>query len=396
MNALQQGLMTVFMPLLGRLCDLSHCKRLLAASGGMSMMLSVAVTVFLPQYFVLQFLNQVPLAYGFAMMMVSMGALTLGTMEPENFSQQVSLNNVGLQTGFVVGAISMGLFSFFGPEDTLEDGSTAKSAAWSAVPLSFAFVLIAATQLIRPETIDHVRAAGGKAEGKAGHDPKTDVEARGTEVAPVYSKRVLWQLMLLSFTFNLANMAVMQLIVQRGAGMMPDLAIPFCCVAICVGNGSMLVCCALGGKVVDKWGRKPLLLISCGNIGIRALLCALNDSYWVSRGGSPWAFLVPIQVMDGIGAGLWGMLLTIVTEDITRGGGGFNVTFGCAQGMFTLGAVASSAAGGYFASACGFSAAFAVLGFVGLTVFVQMLLFPETMHAEEPSTKSDDTVPLVR
>ena len=67
------------------------------------------------------------------------------------------------------------------------------------------------------------------------------------------------------------------------------------------------------------WGRKPLFLAGFAILPIRAALYTLSDnSFW----------LVGVQVLDGVGAGIFGALTPLVVADIMRGTGRYNLALG--------------------------------------------------------------------
>ena len=62
----------------------------------------------------------------------------------------------------------------------------------------------------------------------------------------------------------------------------------------------------------DRIGRKPLLLVAVAALAARGLLLA-------SSGNAGW--LLAVQVLDGVGIGLFDALLPLVLADIMRGTG---------------------------------------------------------------------------
>ena len=68
----------------------------------------------------------------------------------------------------------------------------------------------------------------------------------------------------------------------------------------------------LVGRYADVWGRKPLLLVGFAALPLRGVLYTLVPD--------PVA-LVAIQVLDGVGAGIFGAVFPVVVADVTRGSG---------------------------------------------------------------------------
>ncbi len=105
----------------------------------------------------------------------------------------------------------------------------------------------------------------------------------------------------------------------------------------------------LVGRKADAWGRKPLFLAGFAVLPIRGLLFALaNDPYAI----------VAIQILDGVGAGIFGALFYIVVSDFTRGTGRFNLAQGASAASWGLGAALSNGVAGMIVNGFGFSAAF--------------------------------------
>ena len=126
----------------------------------------------------------------------------------------------------------------------------------------------------------------------------------------------------------------------------------------------------LVGARADAIGRKPLFLVAFGVLAFRGALYTLsNDSYW----------LVGVQMLDGIGAGIYGALFPVVVADLTRGTGRFNVSQGAVATAQGLGAALSATVAGLIIVGAGFSTAFFVLAAIAAVGFVLYLaLMPET------------------
>ena len=126
----------------------------------------------------------------------------------------------------------------------------------------------------------------------------------------------------------------------------------------------------LGVWVPDAWGRKPIFAAALAVLALRGVLYPLSDNpYW----------LVGVQLLDGVGAGIFGALFPLVVANLTRGTGHFNVSQGAIATAAGLGGALSGAAAGFIVVAAGYSAAFlalAAIAAVALALFVVMM--PET------------------
>ena len=88
-----------------------------------------------------------------------------------------------------------------------------------------------------------------------------------------------------------------------------------------------------------------------------------------------------VQLLDGVGAGIFGALFPLVVADLTRGTGHFNVSQGAIATAAGLGGALSTAAAGLIVVKAGYSAAFLFLAAVagaGLIGFATMM--PETLR----------------
>jgi MFS family permease len=119
-------------------------------------------------------------------------------------------------------------------------------------------------------------------------------------------------------------------------------------------------------------GRKPMFLAGFVVLPIRGVLYTLTQN--------PYA-LVSIQILDGIGAGIFGALFFIVVADLTKGTGRYNLALGAASAAWGLGAALSNSIAGFIVDRAGFNAAFL---FLATTAALAFLLFwiavPETGH----------------
>jgi MFS family permease len=126
----------------------------------------------------------------------------------------------------------------------------------------------------------------------------------------------------------------------------------------------------LAGAKADSWGRKPIFLVGFAFLTARGFLYTLSDSpYW----------LVGVQVLDGVGAGIFGALFPLVVQDLTHGTGRFNVSLGALTTMWGVGAALSNIIAGWIVVAAGYDAAFISLGvFAAAGLALYATAMPET------------------
>jgi MFS family permease len=124
------------------------------------------------------------------------------------------------------------------------------------------------------------------------------------------------------------------------------------------------------GRKAGSWGRKPLLLIAFGVLPVRALLYTLTDNT---------VALVAIQVLDGIGAGIFGVVSVLVIADLTQGSGRFNLTLGAISTAVGIGAALSQTIAGTIVQRFNFDVGFIFLAIVAAAAFGILYFFmPET------------------
>lgn len=148
-------------------------------------------------------------------------------------------------------------------------------------------------------------------------------------------------------------------------------------VCIVVAQVVMVPVAILVGASADTYGRKPIFLIALGVLALRGALYPLSDDpYW----------LVSVQLLDGVGAGIFGALFPLVIADITRGTGHYNVSQGAIATAQGIGASLFAVAAGLVVVSAGYAAAFLTLAAIAATTFVlYLVLMPET--AERAQTR---------
>lgn len=121
---------------------------------------------------------------------------------------------------------------------------------------------------------------------------------------------------------------------------------------------AVMVPVALGaGRLVERWGRKPVMAIAFWVLPMRIASYALVHSP---------AALVALQALDGIGAGIYGVVIVSMSADLTRGKGGFNTLMGLFATALAVGGVVGPLLTVWLIQHLGFTAMF--LGFAALAL----------------------------
>jgi MFS family permease len=91
------------------------------------------------------------------------------------------------------------------------------------------------------------------------------------------------------------------------------------------------------------------------------------------------ALLIGIQVLDGIGAGIFNVVSVLVIADLTRGTGRFNLTLGAISAAVGIGAALSQVVAGSIVHHVSLRAGFLFLAAVAAAAFAILYFFmPET------------------
>lgn len=170
--------------------------------------------------------------------------------------------------------------------------------------------------------------------------------------------------------FHFANAAMLPLVGQKLALVNRDLGTTLMSVCIVAAQLVMVPVAMLVGHKADVWGRKPIFATALAVLALRGTLYPLSDDpYW----------LVGVQLLDGVGAGIFGALFPLVVADLTRGTGHFNISQGAIATAAGLGGALSTAAAGFIVVGAGYSAAFLFLAAVSLAGLIGFCaLMPET------------------
>jgi MFS family permease len=173
--------------------------------------------------------------------------------------------------------------------------------------------------------------------------------------------------------FHLSNAAMLPLVGQKLALQDKNLGTSLMSACIVAAQGVMVPVAWLTGAKADAWGHKRFFLAALAILPLRGALYTLSDNP---------AWLVGVQLLDGIGAGIYGAIFPVIVADLMRNTGRFNVAQGAVATAQGIGAALSTALAGIVVVKAGYSAAFLALGAVAAAGFIVFgLAFPA--HAPE-------------
>jgi MFS family permease len=286
----------------------------------------------------------------------AVAALTLGLYTRNALARRMGRNSAFDHAGNVAIAIVAGAVGY----------AFSQRAVFLLVPV-FAILAGIAVLTIPAKAIDNNRARD--------LDHETGAGAAGYGI--LFKSRPLVVFGLCAMLFHFANAPLLPLVGQKLAAAYPKEATAMMSVCIVAAQAVMLPIALLVGYKADIWGRKPLFLAGFAILPIRAVLYTLSDnSFW----------LIGVQLLDGVGAGIFGALTPLVIADIMRGTGRYNLAQGAVATVQGIGASLSGLAAGEIVDHVGYSPAFLTSGAVaGLALTVFAVAMPET--AQRPRAR---------
>ncbi len=298
----------------------------------------------------------------------AVAALTLGLYTRKQLARRLGRNAAFDHAGNVAIAVIAGAVGY----------AFSQRAVFLLVPV-FAVLAGIAVLSIPYQAINLDRARDLEHEPDAAERPAV---AAGYSI--LFASRPLVIFGLCVMLFHLANAALLPLVGQKLAAVFPEEATAMMSACIVAAQLVMLPISLLVGRTADSWGRKPLFLVGFAILPIRAVLYTFSDN-------SVW--LIGVQLLDGIGAGIFGALTPLVIADLMRGTGRYNLAFGAIATMQGIGASLSGLAAGVIVDHFGYSATFLTLGAAaGVALIVFALGMPETAELEQPSVGQRDGV----
>jgi hypothetical protein len=230
----------------------------------------------------------------------AVAALTLGLCARKQLALRLGRNSDFDHAGNVAIAVVAGVVGY----------AFSQRAVFLLVPVFAVFAGVAVLSI--PATaIDHEKA----------RDLREDPEAAGAPANIAGYSILLTSHWLVIFgvcvmLFHFANAQLLPLVGQKLATAHPKEATAMMSACIIAAQLVMLPIALAVGRTADTWGRKPLFLAGFAVLPIRAVLYTFsNNSFW----------LLSVQLLDGVGARVYGALTPLLIADIMRGTGRYNL-----------------------------------------------------------------------
>jgi predicted MFS family arabinose efflux permease len=335
----------------GALVDLLRSKRALVGLGVAALAAGALLIALLPSFWPVMG-AQVLIGGTSSVFIPAICAMSLGIVGHAAFDARQGRNQTFNSAGNVTAAVLMGLLGYL---------VSNRSIFFFVVALALPTILV--LLLIRPTEIDYEVARGANDGEKSG---------KAESVWMLFRDRPLVIFLVCAVMFHFANAAMLPLLgelLAKGQGRSSMLFMSACVVTT---QFVITLLSSWSGRKAGTWGRKPLLLIAFGVLPIRGILYTLTSNT---------ELLVAIQVLDGIGAGIFGVVSVLVIADLTRGTGRFNLTLGAITTAVGIGASLSQVIAGGIVHRMGSHAGFLFLAAVASAAFaILYFLMPETRN----------------
>lgn len=290
----------------------------------------------------------------------ALAAISLGLVGRQRFSSRAGRNEAFFHGGNVASAL-LAIYA---------------SRHWGTAGVFYAVAMMAlcssiCAQFIRESDIDHNLARGADQDEL---EDENGSRAMTLIVSPwdlLKDRRLLW-LIASVVLFHFANAAMLPLVGQKvGRDSDPTEASSLMAYCIIVAQITMVPVAI----IASRWAmvsRRAVFLVALLVLPVRGILYTLTDSH---------TLLIAIQILDGIGAGIFGVVALLMVADLTKGTGRFNLAQGMMSTAIGLGAAASQFLTGLITDATSYNTGF---GFLASIAVVALAVFYTTV----PETKT--------
>jgi predicted MFS family arabinose efflux permease len=350
---------------LGALVDRTQAKRAIVIAAAVAITIASIAILYRPDFPVVAG-AQVMTGIAGAAVGPAIAAITLGLVHQQGFPQQLGRNEASNHSGNVVAAALAGICGYkFG------------LGAVFVVLAIMAVFSIGSALAIDPREIDH-RAARGAGQT----DGQTDGQTGTPRFAVLLQSKPLMVLGVTLTLFHLGNAAMLpllgQALVARGAG---DPS-AFTSATIVIAQLTMVPMAILAARLAQEKGYWIVFLLALVALPIRGATASLVTG--------PWG-LGPVQMLDGVGAGLLGVAVPGLVARILAGTGHINAGLGAVLTLQGVGAALSTTVGGFVAQRYGYSASFVALGAIAaIALLLWIAARPITGEACAPAPGDSD------
>jgi len=347
----------------GALVDATKHKKFYVIIPGICTVIASGI-ILLSQNFWLVTVSQIATAVAGAAIGPAVSGITLGIVRQAGFNRQNGHNQALNHAGNMVGAGLSGLLGW-------QFGFTA--VFWLAA--LFGVLSIASVLMIPSAAIDDDEARG--------LDTTSGERGKVGGITVLLECKPLLILAAALACFHLGNGAMLPLFGLAVVANKQGDPAGFVALTIVVAQGTMILASLIAMRLAEKEGYWLVLLVSFIALPIRGVVAAHLMNKWG---------VYPVQILDGIGAGLQSAAVPGLVARILNGTGRVNVGQGAVMTVQGLGASLSPAIGGWIAQEIGYGAMFLILGCFALGSIALWLGFASLLRpacARPPHSSSD-------
>jgi predicted MFS family arabinose efflux permease len=320
---------------IGGFIDATKYKRSWVIVPGIAVVLASVIILFSQNFWAVA-ASQIATSVAGAAIVPAVTGITLGIVRQKGFNRQNGRNQAFNHAGNMVGAAVSGYLGW-------RYGYTAVFL----LAALFGAISIACVLMIPAETIDN-RAARGTAD---------DPESQPSGFTVLARHKPLLILALALATFHLGNASIIPLYglaaVADGQANGPT----FVATTIVIAQAVMILASIVGMRAAESRNYWPVLLVSFLALPVRGVLAFFLAGWWG---------VIPVQILDGVGAGLQSVAVPGMVARSLSGTGRVNLGQGAVITVQGVGASLSPVVGGWIAQWIGYQATFLLLGAFGL------------------------------
>jgi MFS family permease len=320
---------------IGGMIDVTNHKRAWVIVPGVAVVAASAIILFSHTFWAVA-ASQIATSIAGAAIVPAVTGITLGIVRQRGFNRQNGRNQAFNHAGNVVGAAASGYLGWhYG------------YVAVFILAAVFGVITIACVLMIPAGSIDR-HAARGK---------EDDPESQSSGFTVLVKHKPLLVLAVALAAFHLGNAAIVSLYglaaVADGSANGPG----FVATTIVITQAMMIVTSIVGMRAAEKRNYWPVLLVSFAALPVRGVLAFFLSGWWG---------VLPVQILDGIGAGLQSVAVPGMVVRSLSGTGRINLGQGAVITVQGVGASLSPALGGWIAQWVGYQPTFLFLAALGL------------------------------
>lgn len=338
----------IFTTPIGVLVDVLRAKRAIIIFSALTIIVACGVNYFYPTQ-VTTTIAQMLAAVAGATIPPAITGITLGIVGRDKFDHQLGQNESYSHAGNAFSAVMAGVFSFY----------YGLSAVFALMGL-WTLLSIVSVLLIRQNQIDYNQSRGLAISEKSPKSIKYLLMNKGLVILAV---TVVF--------FHLANAAMLPLLSQsmvaNGSIERPGW---YTAMTVIIAQITMIPMALYAAHISEKKGYSAIFIIALVALPIRGLLAGLIPHP---------AIVIPVQILDGIAAGLMGVAVPGIVARILNGTGRFNTGFAMVLTLQGVGAALSSSIAGVIAKFFDYDIAFLVLSSLAIVGLLIWLFFASYM-----------------